>query len=180
VASQYIVYLSVDMETREASIHDARSVEDGRYGVRMIRPLPRRTAVAGVIYLVVLGLIVFWPWHVDGGHGRAFWPLMKLLNLFGVPDWRSYEWLEFGSNVLLFVPLGVLIALSMRTNAVWAAPVIGFVLSAGVEFIQFIALPGRTADVTDVVANTIGASLGAAVVGAVAGTTAVARRLHSR
>jgi glycopeptide antibiotics resistance protein len=123
-----------------------------------------RTAIPGAIYLVVLAVILFFPVHVDGGHGQAFEPLMHLFALVGVPLWLSYEVIEFGANMLLFVPLGGLVAYVVGPMALWLAPLLGAAVSTLVELIQGTFLPGRTADPTDVVSNTAGTLLGAVVV----------------
>lgn len=68
-------------------------------------------------------------------------------------------------NVLLFVPLGLTLsaALPERWRAVrrmLCVVVIGFVVSAAVESVQYLCMLG-TAEVDDVICNTIGAALGA-------------------
>lgn len=67
-------------------------------------------------------------------------------------------WIEFGANVLLFVPLGFLITMLLRR--LWVGFVAALVLSVCAELVQ-VVLPARTASVRDVVANVAGAVLGA-------------------
>jgi glycopeptide antibiotics resistance protein len=65
---------------------------------------------------------------------------------------------------LQMVPLGVLVPLSFRVRSVGAAALVGLAVSASIEFIQGVgklALSGvRTADVNDLIANTVGTLLG--------------------
>jgi hypothetical protein len=65
-------------------------------------------------------------------------------------------------NIVLFLPLGVGLALSMvrAKNAVICA----LALSALIETAQFFVIPGRDASIGDVVTNTIGGALGFAIV----------------
>lgn len=68
--------------------------------------------------------------------------------------------LEFALNALMVVPItaaGSLLtrALTWRDWAAWA-----FVVSGGVELVQAVLLPGRSASFVDVCANTCGGLLG--------------------
>jgi hypothetical protein len=73
-------------------------------------------------------------------------------------------WIEFGANVAMFVPLGLLVTLAFR-HAWWGVAA-ALIISAGAELAQ-VLLPGRLASPRDVVANVLGAGAGAAVIVAV-------------
>lgn len=62
-------------------------------------------------------------------------------------------------NVLLFVPLGV--GLRLAGLPVWAVVAAGFAVSLCVEALQAYVIPGRVANVADLVTNTIGAAAAA-------------------
>lgn len=64
-------------------------------------------------------------------------------------------------NVLMFVPLGVGLALGGATLLL--AALVGAVFTAGIEFLQAL-IPGRDASISDLVFNTTGCVLGAALV----------------
>jgi glycopeptide antibiotics resistance protein len=66
------------------------------------------------------------------------------------------------ANVLLFVPLGLLIATAGRRLG--AVVGLGFGLSIVIEVTQYLLDNGRTADVNDVIENTLGTLLGWLVV----------------
>ena len=90
---------------------------------------------------------------------------MGIVDLFAAPllSRMSYDEVEGTLNVLLFVPLGVALALLLRRW--WAcAPLLGFALSLTVETLQA-RVPGRVPDLHDVVWNTVGTAGGAAIVG---------------
>ena len=81
------------------------------------------------------------------------------------------------SNVLLFIPLGILLAsLAWRWFAVLA---LGLGLSLVIETTQYLLNQGRTADVDDVIENTLGALIGWAVVLVVHRVEARRRRSRS-
>ncbi len=68
---------------------------------------------------------------------------------------------ELVANVLLFVPLGSALAMRHpRASTWWVAGAAGAV-SLAVEVAQAVMDTGRLADITDVLANTTGATLGA-------------------
>ena len=104
-------------------------------------------------YVVVLGLIAFWPTPVDRG-ASAF-----LLWLGRTIPVLSYARIEFSANVVLFLPLGVLVA-RMLPSRPWMAIVAGFLASICIELVQWIALPARTPSALDVLSNTLGAAIG--------------------
>jgi Glycopeptide antibiotics resistance protein len=75
--------------------------------------------------------------------------------------WARLDTLEFGANVVLFVPLGMLVRLALP-RATWVG---SFVLAAGVsgviEVVQLVT--PRVADPRDLVANAVGSLVGALV-----------------
>ena len=81
---------------------------------------------------------------------------------------------EFGLNVLLFIPLGLLLSLlfSRVPLAVWM--MVGIALSGALETLQLEFLPARSASAQDFAANTIGMFIGA---GSVALVRWTARRV---
>jgi glycopeptide antibiotics resistance protein len=78
---------------------------------------------------------------------------------------RNLGLLNVLGNIAMFVPIGFLAVLGLRTGVV-SATLLGFVFSGLVESVQY-AL-GRVADVDDILLNTTGALLGA-------GTAVIAR-----
>jgi glycopeptide antibiotics resistance protein len=68
---------------------------------------------------------------------------------------------ELVANVLLFVPLGSALAVRHPGASTWWIAGVAAAVSLAVEVAQAIMNTGRLADVTDVVANTSGATLGA-------------------
>ena len=131
--------------------------------------------------------------HVSGPRGVRPWGLLLLVGYVGAVGWvllqprptvavasvgefsdllarlgvdaaRS-DWIpEFVVNALVFVPVPVLGVLALRgtTGAGWA--VACYLGSVGVEGVQALALPERSAQFVDIVANTLGAVVGCLVV----------------
>jgi hypothetical protein len=116
---------------------------------------PRVRSIAAWIlgaYLLALTLIAFWPSPVDAGAG----PLIRLITR--IVPMLTYARLEFGANILLFVPLGVLLTLILRDRAL-VLP-IAIVLTLAIESVQGVLLDRRTPSELDMVANTAGACIG--------------------
>lgn len=128
----------------------------------------RARTAAGLlgVYGIVLAVIAFWPVPVDRGAGR----FLRILTE-AVP-WMTYSRIEFGANVLMFVPFGALVAVILRRRWLVAIPIAAAV-SGIIELGQAVFLAGRTSSLADVVANVLGASLGLLCVLV---ATAVARR----
>jgi glycopeptide antibiotics resistance protein len=80
---------------------------------------------------------------------------------------------EFAANILLFVPLGVLVAALLGGRRQWWAVPIGAMLSGLIEVAQLLFLPSRVPDGRDVLANTLGTVIGAVIVWSLSGARSV-------
>lgn len=121
-----------------------------------------------VLALITVGVLTLWP-AADDPTDRA--------RLILVP-FRSSPGNLVG-NVLLFLPVGAFAALRLpvfdsarRTGLAAAA------LSLSVEAVQYLFVPGRHADITDVIGNTAGALLGYLAVTRALATSAFVRGLR--
>jgi glycopeptide antibiotics resistance protein len=111
-----------------------------------------------VAYLVVVSFIVFSPTaDVPTESVSRLWALAQRL---GSPDWITPTVVEFATNVALFVPLSLLGATFWPQWRWWTWLLVGLGLTITIEFGQMFLLPGRSAALVDVVANTLGALLG--------------------
>ena len=133
----------------------------GRYG----GAAPARILLA--LYLAALALVAFWPTPVDRPAAGRLQAALLALHRAGLPDLVNYSFVEFASNILLFVPIGILAALAFpqfhRGRIVLAA----FLASCGMELGQKLFLHDRFPSAMDIVANTAGAMLGLWALGAV-------------
>lgn len=128
-------------------------------------PLVSLPALAGLalVALVVMLLVVFSP--SSDVQGSVVASVKRLSLRAGLPGlFSTFGLWERVLNVLLFVPLGVLCALTRPGWSVLRWAVVGMVLSLGIEVVQGLLLPGRDASVSDVVMNTVGMVLGVALV----------------
>lgn len=118
-----------------------------------------RTLLLAAAYAVVLALLVFSP-------------IADLLNRLTVRMYVVWKYdlrlpgnvlpedFGFALNVLLFVPVGVLVAAFLR-RPWWVAPLVCVVLSLGIELVQLVPALDRDFDIGDVVANGSGGLSGA-------------------
>lgn len=134
-----------------------------------LRPL---AAALLVVYGVALAAVAFWPVPVDRGAG----PLLRAITRL-VP-WLTYDVIETAANVLLFLPLGVLLALLLHRNRPLVLPLV-LTVTLLIEGGQALLLPARTATVRDVVANAVGGLLGWLVVAAVERRRSAGRSIPS-
>lgn len=122
-----------------------------------------RSWLGGVMlaaYVVVVLFATMWPTPLDQGYGAAIEKLLAVLHRNGVPEWFGYNKLEFSANILMFVPLGFLVALLLPARAWWLALIICPALSIAIELTQAVALSARFGTITDVISNSIGALVG--------------------
>lgn len=113
----------------------------------------RLALLVGAGYLTALLLILLWPTPVT----RPFeGPLAQLDRM--LPG--SVAVLEFACNIILFLPAGALLAVLLPHRLRLLALPIGAAGSALFELTQRLFLKERVADVSDVVANTVGTVLG--------------------
>jgi VanZ family protein len=124
---------------------------------------PRVRTVSSVLLLVTLGIvgiIVFSP-GTPAPRGQSVLRLWAgIWRLGGVPPtFLTFETIEAGANVLMFLPLGVLFAAAVRPRSRYLGLPVAAGVAVFVETVQLF-LPERVSSVSDVVANTVGALLG--------------------
>jgi VanZ like family len=120
---------------------------------------PWRDAVLLVTACVVVGVITFWPGPPDPDGQRALRAFLIEAHRNGLPRWITVETIEFGSNVLMFIPIGLFGAMALA-RARWLVVLAAVVASAGIEIIQATRLPERVGTPKDVISNGLGALIG--------------------
>ena len=140
----------------------------------------------GLFFLLLLGAIVIFTYYGRKQGWRKFvWLLFSEYVMFiffstvilrkvkecacynFVPFW-SYEAIRNGQeiliaqnimNIVVFVPLGVLLGCAIRNMAWWKVLMIGCGISISIEVLQYFLKRG-TAEVDDVMHNTLGCVIG--------------------
>lgn len=111
-------------------------------------------------YAATVATVAFWPTPVDRPVSGVLRRVLSRLHEHGVPSWFDYSVVEFSANVAMFVPLGFLLAALFDRRLMWVAVVVAGLVSASIEITQWELLPARYPTVSDVVANTMGATIG--------------------
>nr|WP_242061524.1 VanZ family protein [Microbacterium ureisolvens] len=106
---------------------------------------------------MALALIAFWPTPVDRGAAGLLRTISR-----AVP-WLTYDVIEMTANIVLFVPLGILLALALPLHRGLVLP-IALATTLVIESCQALFLTERTPSLRDIVANVLGASIGLALV----------------
>ena len=121
-------------------------------------------AAISLIYLMILGTIVFTPVSINGltvlitpkGIGRVN------LTQLSINEVGYYE------NIILTIPLGMLLKFHWSKLSVILVTFLGMLVSVGIETIQYFLshwlLIDRTSDINDILANTTGVLLGAIII----------------
>ena len=121
----------------------------------------RRVVVALLVAAgVAAAVLVLNPWQL---HDLAASSIARSLHHIGFPSLPGFPATEFVGNIAMFMPLGLLGALLVPRGRWWA--VLGALVasSVGIETVQALALPYRTASTHDVLANSLGAAIGVAL-----------------
>ena len=124
-----------------------------------LRRLRLVSAVLLVTFCVVVALITFWPGPPDPDGQRALRDFLRQAYTQGLPTWITFGKIEFGSNILMFVPIGLFGALTLG-RARWLIVPAAVAASATIEIIQAARLPERVGTPRDVLANGLGALVG--------------------
>ncbi|MDN5274963.1 MAG: glycopeptide antibiotics resistance protein [Candidatus Saccharibacteria bacterium] len=119
-----------------------------------MKPLPK---VVLAVYLLILLWLVLFKFSSDFS-SVLLDHQMRSLNLvpFAGSSWGLSEMI---SNVVVFVPFGLLLSVNFKRITVWRKLIYIFIFSVIVEALQFILAIGVT-DITDVITNTLGGFLG--------------------
>ena len=83
----------------------------------------------------------------------------RSLNLVPFHGLERIGWSEAVSNLVTFVPLGLLLGMTFPSVACWRLLLVAVAFSAAIETLQYVLAIGAS-DVTDVVMNSLGALTG--------------------
>ena len=111
-----------------------------------------------VLYLLALAWLVLFKLSYDIPSILENYQT-RSLNLIPFVTFGQTGLSETVSNVVTFIPFGLLLALNFKKTALWKLLIVVFVFSVSVEALQFIFAIGTT-DATDVVTNTLGGLVG--------------------
>ena len=136
--------------------------------------------IAVLVVLAAILTITMWPTPVDAPVSGSLKGFLASLHRVGIPAWVDYGFVQTASNVVMFIPLGALIASLVWRSFWWVAGVLGLCLSLSIELTQYVLLPHRFATAGDVIANTAGALIGGALVSMLSSTTVSFRKRASR
>ncbi len=116
---------------------------------------------AGALYAAGLVVLLSWPEPIDGLDGVS--PVVQhfLAWCAATPaaTWITYPVLEQVTNVLVFVPAGLVARRLIRLPSA-ALLAIGVAISLSAELVQAALLPHRFATASDVIANSLGFAIG--------------------
>lgn len=119
------------------------------------------SGVAATVYFAALISLTFLPLSLGPSeHEKPWWIWISLMPFQDLVD----DPIGLTLNVALFVPLGVLAPLLLRTSTLLRTALVGLVVSGTIEVVQFIGditiSPGRVADIDDLITNVLGTVVG--------------------
>jgi glycopeptide antibiotics resistance protein len=135
-----------------------------------------RVLVAAALCVYGAGVVAntVFPIFLDMPGGVQPWSASISMRLFD-----DYEAADAVQNVVVFLPVGVLVPLALRTHSPWRVAAVGAVFSLFIETVQFFTSHwlhgGHVADVNDLFYNALGAPVGYGLFVLVTRVPAVAR-----
>ncbi|MBO0979931.1 VanZ family protein [Microbacterium sp. SD291] len=122
-------------------------------------PFRRMALLLGIPFLACLAFLTLTPSRVENAMPNLLDLALRAAHRLG---WESLDFtrLEVLANVLVFIPIGILAVVLLPRRFRALAWLIGPAVSAGIELAQRIALPHRAATISDVLANSSGATIG--------------------
>jgi glycopeptide antibiotics resistance protein len=129
---------------------------DGEPRLRLIRIW---SIVLLATVCVVVVFITFSPGPPDPDGQRALRSFLQYAHLHGLPLWISFNKIEFGANIVMFVPIGLFGALALPAPR-WLIVPAAIMGSLAIEITQASGLPQRVGTPRDVIANSLGALIG--------------------
>ncbi len=129
-------------------------------------PPPRRytrawALVLGIPFLAGLAVLTLTPSRVEDSMPNLLDLVLSVVHRLG---WTALDFtrLEVLANIVVFIPVGVLAFLLLPRRVWLLSLLVGPLVSLSIEAAQRVALPHRAATVTDVIANSSGATAGVA------------------
>lgn len=110
-------------------------------------------------YLLLVGWVTLTPGSIAVADQDRFVRLLYRLHDLGHLEWLTYDRLEFGANIVMFVPIGMFLVLLLGSRQWWLALLLSGALTLFIETAQR-GIPGRVSDPRDLLANTTGAVIG--------------------
>lgn len=129
-----------------------------RHDVLMLHRHPFLSVIT-VVYLGFVGWMTLTP-HPYGADVSTW--LTRTLKFFARHDataWITYTRVEIGSNVLMFVPVGLFFLLLFGRRLWWLSILLCIAMTVGIETAQMF-MPTRFPQVSDLLANTSGGVIG--------------------
>ncbi|MBG9586330.1 VanZ family protein [Cytobacillus firmus] len=131
-----------------------------------VRPLQIAVLISLGIYLLCVLHLVFFPIDVNIGIYANRTPWYKAINFIPI---LTIDLKTFLLNIIMLIPFGMYLPFIMKSKgSTKKAAKLGFLLSASFELLQLIIRvtlgSGRSTDINDLLANTLGAVIGYLIV----------------
>ncbi|MGS0685305.1 VanZ family protein [Nakamurella sp. GG22] len=117
-----------------------------------------RVVSAGLLiaFCVAVAVITFWPGPPDPDGQRALKVFLLRAHRNGLPLWITFGKIEFGANIVMFLPIGFFGALALPRLR-WIIVPAALLASVAIEAVQSTRIPERFGTPRDVIANGLGA-----------------------
>jgi VanZ like protein len=80
-----------------------------------------------------------------------------------LPSWFDYEFVEYASHTLLFIPIGILAVVAVGRRLAWVAVLAALVFGAAIEYAPLLVQRDHVTSGLDLALNELGVLVGAAI-----------------
>lgn len=131
-------------------------------GPRASRFRRRMTILMLLVYSVFVIVITLTPRMPGSGFvSKSVDRVLASLHARGLFEFVDFYVVEFLGNILMFIPLGIFVALLLSRRHWWLLIFLGTLFSGIIELSQMLFLPGRFPEVRDLASNSMGFLIGA-------------------
>ncbi len=136
--------------------YDEPVPESSATGEPALRRLKAVSVALLIGFCVAVAVITFWPGPPDPDAQRELKVFLLHAHLNGLPMWITFGKIEFGANIVMFLPIGFFGALALPRLR-WIVVPAALLASVAIEAVQAARMPERVGTPRDVVANLLGA-----------------------
>jgi glycopeptide antibiotics resistance protein len=149
--SDVVSSVSPDTATYDGPVSESPAT--GEPALRRLRAVSVGLLIA---FCVAVAVITFWPGPPDPDGQRALKVFLLRAHMNGLPLWITFGKIEFGANIVMFLPIGFFGALALPRFR-WIVVPAALSASVAIEAVQAARMPERVGTPRDVVANLLGA-----------------------
>ena len=121
-------------------------------------------AIVLAAYAALAVFLLLVPRPIDSGITPWLRGLIATVQREGrLPGWFDYEFVEYASHSVLFIPIGILAVVAVGRRLAWLAVLVVLLLGAAVEYAPLLVQRDHVTSDVDLLLNELGVLVGAVI-----------------